>query len=197
MKKYTRLLLEGLFDDFDELFQDSDDVMDTLNDTVYKINSLTECSSIDDINMFLMEKYDLIGTIKQCCSILETNFDKCRDDIRKAFQPLMQNGKINKLDIYDGYSYNDYKPYIELRVAMANYGINLKFVKDQTDFPELVYRNKPTHCHYLYFTADSKIKLEQIPFFVYTYKRTKTSNSRWSTSQKTYVPIETGDHTKL
>ena len=60
MRKIIKSLLEGLFDDFGELFAVEDDMESLEKITTYKINSLMECNSIEDINTYIMEKMNCL-----------------------------------------------------------------------------------------------------------------------------------------
>lgn len=58
MDKNVKLLVESLFDDFDDIYDDDTDVEEVSSkiQKLNKISSLAECTSVDEINMYLYEK---------------------------------------------------------------------------------------------------------------------------------------------
>lgn len=213
MKKYIKLLLEGLFDDFDDIFTDGEDLEDTINKAV-QYNSLTDCNSIEDVENYIINKFDIIDTIVKICDIIRANnlFDKSSaEDVIKPFKQLIESGKIGVEPKHFYYrSYYDKKDYdrkIYITINIFNgQGIKLVFKQAQKEFPDIIYRNKPIRCEYTYFTSyynDDIIGKEDenmyIIFALTHYKRQpiNSHSARFSKSQQTYVPVETGDHPKL
>ena len=114
MDKHVKLLVESLFDDFDDIYND-----DTDNEEVsakiqqlVKIKSLAECTTIDEINTYL--------------------FDKINDDIAK------ENGQSLEqwLNSINPYNCNDIKDF--------NFGGKIKLSCTKDKSPEIMYRGKMT-----------------------------------------------------
>lgn len=55
MDKHVKLLVESLFDDFDDIYNADEDIEAKIQQ-LYKIKSLVECTTIDEINTYLFDK---------------------------------------------------------------------------------------------------------------------------------------------
>ena len=55
MDKHVKLLVESLFDDFDDIYNADEDIEAKIQQ-LYKIKSLAECTTIDEINTYLFDK---------------------------------------------------------------------------------------------------------------------------------------------
>ena len=201
MRKIIKSLLEGLFDDFGELFAVEDDMESLEKITTYKINSLMECNSIEDMNTYIMEKMNLIDIIEQVSNIINQAgiTRKAEEDLKS----LKDEGKIN-VDYYgNSYYWYDGEPELRVKVYLFNdKGITLYFREKTDEIPGLVYRNKPVTATCIYMTDENKDKSINLGYQIInrvakTTSRYGLAQTRYSKSQGKYVPLETGDHPKL
>ena len=114
MDKHVKLLVESLFDDFDDIYND-----DTDNEEVsakiqqlVKIKSLAECTTIDEINTYL--------------------FDKINDDIAKENGQSLEQW-LDSINPYNCYDIKDF-----------NFGRKIKLSCTKDKSPEIMYRGKMT-----------------------------------------------------
>lgn len=114
MDKHVKLLVESLFDDFDDIYNDNTDneEVSAKIQQLVKIKSLAECTTIDEINTYL--------------------FDKINDDIAK------ENGQSLEqwLNSINPYNCNDIKDF--------NFGGKIKLSCTKDKSPEIMYRGKMT-----------------------------------------------------
>ena len=87
MDKHVKLLVESLFDDFDDIYNADEDIEAKIQQ-LYKIKSLAECTTIDEINTYL--------------------FDKINDDIAKENGQSLEQwlSSINPYNCYDIKDFN-------------------------------------------------------------------------------------------
>lgn len=114
MDKHIKLLVESLFDDFDDIYNDDTDKEEVSAkiQQLVKIKSLAECTTIDEINTYL--------------------FDKINDDIAKA------NGQSLEQWL------NSINPYNCNEIKYFNFGEKIRLSCTQDKSPEIMYRGKMT-----------------------------------------------------
>lgn len=125
MDKNVKLLVESLFDDFDDIYDDDTDVEEVSSkiQKLNKISSLAECTSVDEINMYLYEK------------MLDTK--------EKAGEPL--NTWLNSVGTYSfNKSYYKFSDKIFLSNTVAD-SPELMYRGKMTKFPNAVYINVLFH----------------------------------------------------
>ena len=193
-------LNEGLFDDFEDLFDIDDSTDELMAAQNGQKTSLLECESINDINDYLIDHFKLINTIKEVADIIfHTGFSSSHG-IKTELNPLVQSGKISNVETYGNSYFDDGNIEIRLTInIISGYGVNLIFKEGPSQaIPGLTYRNKPVVAPYIYFKLNTyKHSSEEIICGYEIIKRTNSGNYRWSTSQQKRVPVEVGDHPKL
>lgn len=90
MDKHVKLLVESLFDDFDDIYDDDTDTEDVSSQIqqLSKIESLAECTTLDEINTYF--------------------FDKINDDIAKAEGQTLDQW-LNSINPYNCDGIRDFK----------------------------------------------------------------------------------------
>ena len=118
MDKHVKLLVESLFDDFDDIYNADEDIEAKIQQ-LYKIKSLAECTTIDEINTYL--------------------FDKINDDIAKENGQSLEQwlDSINPYNCYDIKDFN-FGGKIKLSCTKDN-SPEIMYRKKMTTFPNTVW----------------------------------------------------------
>lgn len=118
MDKHVKLLVESLFDDFDDIYNADEDIEAKIQQ-LYKIKSLVECTTIDEINTYL--------------------FDKINDDIAKENGQSLEQwlDSINPYNCYDIKDFN-FGGKIKLSCTKDN-SPEIMYRKKMTTFPNTVW----------------------------------------------------------
>lgn len=118
MDKHVKLLVESLFDDFDDIYNADEDIEAKIQQ-LYKIKSLVECTTIDEINTYL--------------------FGKINDDIAKENGQSLEQwlDSINPYNCYDIKDFN-FGGKIKLSCTKDN-SPEIMYRKKMTTFPNTVW----------------------------------------------------------
>ena len=118
MDKHVKLLVESLFDDFDDIYNADEDIEAKIQQ-LYKIKSLAECTTIDEINTYL--------------------FDKINDDIAKENGQSLEQwlDSINPYNCYDIKDFN-FGGKIKLSCTKDN-SPEIMYRRKMTTFPNTVW----------------------------------------------------------
>lgn len=138
MNKNIKKLLESLFDDdFNDIYVDdseTSDVSQIIQDDM-KITSLAQCDNIDEVNLYFINKYNLVdnvlNTITDIMSaIKETHFPY-------AIDCDQFNNEQIKITVETNYSLDIFRKYFKCVIG-DNFIFNIKQIPY-----EITYRNKP------------------------------------------------------
>ena len=131
MNKNIQLLLEGLFDDFDDIFTLDDTAIDIAK-SVSTPTSLFECSNKEELNEYLIAKYNL-----------EERFNKFLNDFyhsKNHASTAIKN--CDKNDYYIDDNYIGSTKFLSF-VTKDNITINIELNTRTEENNSLIYRNKP------------------------------------------------------
>ena len=116
--KHIKLLLEALFDDFDEIYADDDILIDT-NEIFTKNEHIVDCVTKEELVQFIIEKFDLE---KQFINKVQEYFD-------------YYQGEAHYLDQLN-------REHIRLEFGTSGLSTYVQLSTDNYDDEDLIYRNK-------------------------------------------------------